>query len=144
MESAIVTFYQTVDNRLSDIEVKDGQIIFVSDTKKIYLDLHGIRLSYSILDTLEKDEDRFGISNTSEGFYYIEETNTIWKYKSDNWIQITPNELEPLFFGEQNDFPIKGKPGVLYISTNAIYQWNTSLNIYVLIANKTEWMEMID
>ena len=36
--SAIVKFYYTVNSKLAELPIVDGQIIFVSDTKKFYLD----------------------------------------------------------------------------------------------------------
>lgn len=45
--SAKVKFYSTVASKLADLPVVDGQMIFVTDTKKFYLDTGGLRLEYS-------------------------------------------------------------------------------------------------
>ena len=43
--SAIVKFYYTVNSKLAELPIVDGQIIFVSDTKKFYLDIKTIQKS---------------------------------------------------------------------------------------------------
>ena len=41
---AKVDFYRVTNSQLSSLSVRDGQLVFTTDTKKLYLDNNGIRL----------------------------------------------------------------------------------------------------
>ena len=136
--SAIVKFYYTVNSKLAELPIVDGQVIFVSDTKKFYLDMNGLRLGYSDIQVLATESDRTSILAPTEGFYFVDDTNVMWRYKG-SWKQITPSELSPLYFGDYDSFPPIGKENTLYITNDATYRWDSITSSYVCIANKTEW-----
>ena len=135
---AIVKAYNTLQSKLSQLPVSDGNLIFVTDTHTIYLDINGTRLGYTDITVLSQETDRTSILAPVEGFYYVEETDIFWRYKG-GWKQITPDNLNPLFFGASEDFPPTGKDNVLYISDDATYKWDSLTSQYICIANKTEW-----
>ena len=118
--SAIVKFYHTTQSKLAQLPVSDGNLIFVTDTKKMYLDINGNRLGYQDIQVLPTETDRTSILAPIEGFYYIEETNILWRYK-EGWKKVTPDNLSPLFFGAYEDFPPTGNSNVLYISDFDFY-----------------------
>lgn len=136
--SAIVKFYHTVDSKLAQLPVRDGNLVFVTDTKRMYLDIKGNRLPYVDIQILSEETDRTSILAPTEGFYYVEETNVLWRYKG-SWKQVTPNNMTPLFFGDYDSFPEIGNSGTLYVSDNATYKWDSIKSQYVCVANKTEW-----
>lgn len=136
--SAIVKFYHTVDSKLAQLPVRDGNLVFVTDTKRMYLDIKGNRLPYVDIQILPQETDRTSILAPTEGFYYVEETNVLWRYKG-SWKQVTPNNMTPLFFGDYDSFPDQGNSGTLYVSDNATYKWDSVKSQYVCVANKTEW-----
>lgn len=139
MSSAIVKMYSTTASRLSSLQVADGQLIFVKDTKRIYLDLNGIRLEYSDITVFETDSARVNTLAPVEGFYFVEETGITWRYKG-GWKQITPDNLEPLFFGlTVEDFPSTGNPKTLYIADEAVYKWDTVSSSYYMVSTKQVW-----
>jgi hypothetical protein len=140
---AIVKVFSTTNSKLAQLPVSDGNLIFVKDTKSIYLDLNGNRLSYTEITVLPLETDRTSILAPVEGFYYVEETDILWRYK-EGWKQITPNNVSPLFFGDYEDFPPTGKENVLYISDEATYKWDSLTSTYICIANKTEWKSLGD
>lgn len=135
---AIVKAYNTLQSKLSQLPVSDGNLIFVTDTHTIYLDINGTRLGYTDITVLSQESDRTSILAPVEGFYYVEETDIFWRYK-EGWKQITPDNLNPLFLGAYEDFPPTGKDNVLYISDDATYKWDSLTSQYICIANKTEW-----
>lgn len=135
---AIVKAYNTLQSKLSQLPISDGNLIFVTDTHTIYLDINGTRLGYTDITVLSQETDRTSILAPVEGFYYVEETDIFWRYK-EGWKQITPDNLSPLFFGAYKDFPPTGKENVLYISDDATYKWDSLTSQYICIANKTEW-----
>ena len=139
--SAIVKFYHTTQSKLAQLPVSDGNLIFVTDTKKMYLDINGNRLGYQDIQVLPTDTDRTSILAPIEGFYYIEETNILWRYK-EGWKKVTPDNLSPLFFGAYEDFPPTGNSNVLYISDDATYKWDSLTSTYICVSNKTEWKEL--
>lgn len=139
--SAKVKFYSTVASKLADLPVVDGQMIFVTDTKKFYLDTGGLRLEYSDIQVLPSDSDRIGILAPVEGFYFVDDTNVMWRYKN-GWHQITPSNIQPFVYGEFDTFPKVGKENTLYATDNATYVWNIITGSYICIANKTEWKEV--
>ena len=135
---AIVKAYHTLQSKLSQLPISDGNLIFVTDTHTIYLDINGTRLGYTDITVLSQETDRTSILAPVEGFYYVEETNILWRYK-EGWKKVTPDNLSPLFFGAYEDFPPTGKSNVLYISDDATYKWDSLTSQYICIANKTEW-----
>lgn len=139
--SAIVKFYHTTQSKLAQLPVSDGNLIFVTDTKKMYLDINGNRLGYQDIQVLSTETDRTSILAPIEGFYYIEETNILWRYK-EGWKKVTPDNLSPLFFGAYEDFPPTGNSNVLYISDDATYKWDSLTSTYICVSNKTEWKEL--
>lgn len=134
---AKATMYYTTASRLNDLGIVDGQIIFTSDTKTIYLDMKSKRHGYSTIQIFDTDADRAGVLAPVEGYYYVEDTHVLWRYKG-KWVQITPDNLEPIvFYDNKNSFPLTGVANTLYCTDNAIYNWKQSS--YNMIANKTEW-----
>ena len=136
--SAIVKMYHTTDSKISQLPVTDGNLVFTTDTKRMYLDMNGLRLPYVDIQILSQETDRTSILAPIEGFYFVEETNVLWRYKG-GWKQITPNNLAPLFFGDYEDFPPQGQSNVLYVTDDATYKWDSLTSTYICISNKTEW-----
>lgn len=141
MAAPIVKLYSTTAARLKDLNVVDGQLIFVKDIRKIYLDLNGIRVDYSLIQVLESDEERLSILAPVEGFYYVEGTGVLWRYKN-KWVQISPDNLSPIFFGSLEDFPENGNATTLYVDDDTIYRWDALTLSYLAVANKTEWKNL--
>ncbi len=77
MLSAVIT----TDGKLSSLENKDGQLIFIKDQRKIALDFNGIRTVYSSVITISTDVERESILAPIHGlFYYVTKTNCLWQY----------------------------------------------------------------
>lgn len=139
MAADILKIYTTVAARLPQLKVRNGNLIFTSDTKQIYLDVNGNRLSYNCIKVFATDHDRITFLSPPEGFYFVEETGVMWRY-SVNWQQITPSNLNQIAFGNSvEDFPLKGKDDILYVTDEATYKWDSMTESYLIIANKTEW-----
>lgn len=136
-----VKFYYTVDSKLADLPIVDGQFIFIGDTKKFYLDIHGTRLEYTDIQVLSSDTDRTSILAPTEGFYFVDDTNVMWRYKG-GWHQITPSNTQPFVYGDYDSFPEVGRENTLYATDEATFVWNSMTSSYICIANKTEWKEV--
>ena len=138
MSAPVVKLYATTASRLNDLSVADGQLIFVKDIRKIYLDLNGVRVEYSVLSVIPTEQDRLNNLAPSEGFYYVEETNVLWRYKG-SWTQINAGGSNPIFFGSLDSFPAVGKSNQLYVDDNTIYRWDAASASYLPAANATVW-----
>ena len=137
--SAIVKFYSTVSDKLNEIPQQNGQIIFTKDTQTIYLDDEGIRLPYNVIKIFSKDIFREALINPAEGFYFVEETAILWRYK-DKWKQLTPDNLQQVYIGETlNDFDSLGNPSCIYITNKGVYKWDVLLKEYKIVSNVTIW-----
>ena len=141
MAGSIIQIYITTSDRLPDLTVKDGQLIFVKDVKKIYLDYGSLRTEYSVLQTVDTEKDRENMDSPAEGFYFVEETSRMWWYKN-KWVPITPSNLEPVFIGDYDSFPTIGRENTLYVTEDGTYIWSNKLNDYLLVASKTEWQTL--
>lgn len=137
MASAPAQFLYTTDSKLKDLGIVDGQIIFTSDTQTVYLDMKNKRHCYSTIQVFATDADRLKVLAPVEGYYFVENTNVLWRYKNI-WKQVTPSNLEPiLFFDNELQLPAVGVENVLYCTNGAIYTWKQSS--YSMVANRTEW-----
>lgn len=121
----IVKFISTIESRLSQLEVINGQLIFVEDSKKLYLDFENTRTQYGNFIFLATEIQRQGLKYPLSSFYFVYETNIIWRYDSGlgTWIQITSEPKEKVIFLDSGDFPAIGDPSRLYISGTDMYRW---------------------
>lgn len=93
MHTVMGTFISTTSARLDSIEIKAGQLIFVSDKREIYLDIEAEniarRVPYHSILTVNTENDRIDILDPMEGFYYVLEDNKLWSYINEEWVDIT-------------------------------------------------------
>ncbi len=76
---AIVNFIYTTSAKLNDLPVEDGQIIFAPDMQTICLDMSGQRFYYQTIKIFETDEERTSTPFPIQGFYFVQETEVIWR-----------------------------------------------------------------
>ena len=124
-------FIVTNKNKLDSISIVSGQLIFARDERVIYLD-SDVRTPFTQMIYLATEEWRQSLIAPLQGFYFVEETSILWFFSSTKgWEQITSAPDERLVFDNYENFPAKGKAGVLYCDPKAIYQWNTAAQEYV-------------
>lgn len=126
-------FVVTNANKLNDIEIVSGQLIFVRDERVIYLDTD-IRTPFTQMIYIKTEEQRLGIAKPLKGFYFVEETSILWHYNT-KWEQMTSAPDERIVFDNYENFPIEGKTGVLYCDPKAIYQWDAENKVYIDMAS---------
>lgn len=112
----------TTSDRLGQLSVDYGQLIFVRDTRELYFDHQQGRISYSQIIILETEEQRVNMRSPVNGFYFVKNTGVIWRY-DNGWISITNPPSELIEFLPKNSFPQIGKENVLYIDGIKIYRW---------------------
>ncbi len=69
-------FISTTSNKLNNISVVAGQLIFCSDTRVIYLDTDK-RNTYQAIISVIDEATRSAIVTPLEGYYYVKRENTL-------------------------------------------------------------------
>ena len=67
----ILSAVATSGSRISNLSIKDGQLVFVQDLHRIALDFDGKRVFYNQIIELQTDEDRLGLLAPVSGLYYF-------------------------------------------------------------------------
>lgn len=132
----------TVGSKLSDLPIKDGQLIFVQDKHKIALDFGGKRVFYNKIEELATENARTSLLAPVAGlFYFVVETAVFWTYR-DGWVQLTTPPREVVFFG--TELPALGTANILYVDheSKQISIWDDNIKAYVVVADKTNAVEM--
>ena len=85
----VLSICATVGSKLSDLAIKDGQLIFIQDKHKIALDFGSKRTFYNEIEELTTEDARTALLAPVNGtFYFVLDTGILWTYQN-NWIQIT-------------------------------------------------------
>ena len=129
------SFIITTKDKLSSLNVKNGQMIFVKDKGKIYYDWDNKRLAYHDIIELSTNSEREDLeSPVNNKCYLVEEDHTLWQYRSDSWFKLT-NEPNVVFAPSPLELPsIGGKENVLYIADKKLYIYNKELSSFEEIA----------
>lgn len=133
-------FIATTSDKIKDLSVISGQLIFSRDDRIIYLDTDK-RTSFQQI-TILKDEQARTKLIPLDGFYFVEDTAILWRYTDQKWIQLTEKPKENLIFIDRANFPAVGKKGVLYCTSSDIYQWSLTDNDYIRMGSET-WEPII-
>lgn len=138
-----LTIVATTSDRIKDLVIKDGQLIFCQDVGRIAFDYKGKRKFYNQIVELETEQDRQNLTDPVNGkYYFIIETAVLWRYFND-WIQVTKEPDEILFIGD-GDFPELGQPKKLYVNKSDgnenISIWDEDNGKYKVVADKTQSM----
>lgn len=138
---AFVNFVYTTSAKLNDLPVEDGQIIFAPDMQTLCLDMSGQRFYYQTIKIFDTDEERISTPFPVEGFYFVEETEVIWRW-CGRWVQLTASKEPVVGRDSKEHFPTTGREDALYYTDDGIFNWKNSVNGYNLIANANTWESM--
>lgn len=131
--------YYTKSKYLPTLPISNGNIIFVPDINTVCLDMSNERFLYQTIKVFETEEERAAVPFPNVGFYYVTDTNVLWRWEN-GWARITPTNLTPNVYREsEEDFPQEGNEGTLYYTDEGIYNWKENSNEYNLIANANKW-----
>lgn len=126
-----VKFYKTTSPKISSIAVENGNLIFCEDTRTVYLDNATERVAYQQIMILQTDAQRQAMTQLLvDGFYFVNETNILWRLENHIWIQITEKPSEQLYYGTLSTFPRPGKRQIIYYSDTAMYHWDEDTQSY--------------
>lgn len=83
---------KTLKSNLSNIDIKENQLIYCSDTKEAFFDLESKRIQIGFTIQLDSDIDRNKISIPLKNkLYIVTETNKLYRYNK-NWIEVELKE----------------------------------------------------
>ena len=93
---SVVTHIQCLESELNNIPIVNGQLIYTSDTNKLYWDVNNNRqvITDIIIITENEYNNLLAPLNT---FYYISDSNKLMYYNGTNWILI--NENKQIWYG---------------------------------------------
>jgi hypothetical protein len=139
----VLSVIATTSERIKDLVIKNGQLIFVQDTGRIAFDFKNKRKFYNQIEELDTETTRQELEFPVNGVYYfVIDTAILWLYRNNEWIQITSNPREIVFVG--TEFPELGKAQTIYTNTTDgnehIAIWDYELKKYVVVADKTQSM----
>lgn len=133
----IMSICATVSDRIKNLVIKEGQLIFLHDVGTIALDYKGKRTFYNQIIELEAEVERKNLSEPINGkYYFIIETCVLWRY-FNGWKQITTPPEEIIFIG--TELPELGKPKTLYVDkeNREISVWDEEQTDYLKVSNYT-------
>jgi hypothetical protein len=87
--------YRMDSSSLDGLPVEDGNLVFVEDTGDICLDGAESRVVYSAIKELVDDAAKDALENPVKGFYFVEDTNVLWRYTGEKWVRLAPPPEPP-------------------------------------------------
>ena len=134
----VLSVCATTSSRLPDLTIKNGQLIFVQDKRRIAFDFGDKRKFYNQIEELTTDADRIALESPVVGsFYFVIETAVLWTYQEE-WIKLTTTPEEVIFIG--TEMPELGSAKKLYINKTKkeISVYDSEVKKYVVVADKKD------
>ena len=131
----VLSICATTGSRLSDLVIKNGQLIFVRDKHRIAFDYNDKRVFYNQIEEIATEEERTGIEPEDGLFYFVIDTAVLWTYRG-KWIQLTTPPQDVLFIGVE--LPELGSNNTLYVNkSGGISIWDEDSLGYITVADKS-------
>ena len=142
----ILSLVATESSRIRELPIRNGQLIFIQDLKRIALDFKSKRVFYNQIVELDTETERLSLENPLDGYYFVIDEACLWFYKNNEWSQITGKPEEIVFIGVK--LPELGQKNKIYadITEGAenISVWSEELGKYVIVADRTHTMTSDD
>lgn len=141
----VLSVIATTSERIKDLVIKNGQLIFVQDLGRIALDFKNKRVFYNQIVELDTELARKELESPVNGaYYFVIEKAVLWTYRNDAWVQMTTPPEDIVFIG--TEFPELGKEQTIYTNitdgNEYIAVWNE--DNYKIVADKTQSMTSED
>ena len=133
---AVMSVVVTTASKLTDLAIKNGQLIFINDNKRIALDFNDKRVFYNQIVVLQTESERTGLlAPIQELFYFVVETAILWTYQTTGWIQVTKNPSEIVYIGD--NLPEVGVTKNIYINKaeKNISIWDEETSGYIKVSD---------
>lgn len=137
----VLSVIATTSDRVKDLVIKNGQLIFCHDAGWLAFDYKNKRKFYNHFEELDSESVRKELESPINGVYYfVIDTAVLWTYRNNEWIQLTTRPKEVLFIG--TEFPELGSSQTVYANiedgNEHIAIWIEEKNDYKVIADKTQ------
>ena len=135
---SVLSVCATTSNKLPNLTIKNGQLIFIQDKCRIAFDFGGVRKFYNQINELDTDSERIALVEPVTGsYYFVIETAVLWTYQ-DRWVQVTTTPEEIVFIGVE--LPKLGSANKLYVdkANKEISIWDEEINGYITVADATK------
>ena len=139
MAQAAFNIVATTSDRVKDLVIKNGQMVFIQDKGRIAFDFKDKRVFYNQITELDTEYERSSLSDPANGYYFVIETAVLWFYENE-WIQITTPPEDIVFIGVELPELGQAKTGTLYVNKaeKEISVWDEETNSYVVVADANE------
>lgn len=139
MAQAAFKIVATTSDRVKDLVIKNGQMIFVQDKGRIAFDFKDKRVFYNQITELDTEYERSSLSDPTNGYYFVIETAVLWFFDGE-WIQITTQPEDVVFIGVELPELGQAKTGMLYVNKaeKEISVWDEETNSYIVVADANE------
>ena len=113
--ATILSLCATTANKVKDISIKNGQLLFIHDAGRVALDLYGKRTFYNQVIEIETEQERIDLVDAINGkYYFVIDTGVLWRH-FNGWTQITTRPEDIVFIG--TELPTLGQKNTLYAQT---------------------------
>lgn len=142
----VLSIVATTSERIKDLAIKNGQMIFCRDKGVIAFDFKNQRKFYNQIEEIDTEKARQELESPVNGVYYfIVDTAVLWTYRNNEWVQLTYKPKEIVFIG--TEFPELGVEQTIYANTTDgnehIAVWSDNFG-YKVVADKTQSMTKED
>lgn len=138
---ADVIHYLTNSQNIDSIPIKTGNLIFCEDSKKIYFDGTSGRVCYDSIVILETEDSRLEIEDPFISFYYVQDSNKLWRYDEYGWHCLNEDSLtQNVEFIEKEYLPEEGEYEILYVCGDEQYIWKDGQ--YIQITAESKWHDV--
>lgn len=134
----VLKLVATTSQKVKDLIIRDGQLIFVQDLGRIAFDFKGKRVFYNQITELNTEVERLALDSPAFGYYFIIDTAVLWFYQ-DEWVQITEKPEEVVFIGVELPELGQAKDNTLYVNKaeREIAVFDSASNEYIIVSNYT-------
>lgn len=129
----------TSSSRIKDLIIRNNQLIFIQDLKRIAFDFNNKRVFYNQIVELDTDAERLALDSPLSGYYFVIDKATLWYYR-DGWTQITQEPEEVVFIGVELPELGSAKEGTLYVNKaeREISVFDSESNKYIVVSDYTK------
>lgn len=144
------TLTRTNVNKINDIPIKDGQFILVEemngDSAYIVSDNRNGRHKYTDIVDLNFEQERELITPSKNKFYFVKETQLLYKYIDDEWVCLNPKKDVVIQVESTINLPSVGDPHTVYFikASNQTYYWNEDESRYYCAGADWHDIEVVD
>ena len=86
---ATAKFTKAAQVEVQNAQKTEGQIILTYDSGRMFWDINSsVRIEITDIIELPNESARTGLVSPLDKFYYVLETNTLWRYHSGAWSKV--------------------------------------------------------